>query len=139
MMFDFKRPAIVIAGMVATALALIVWNAPVRAASDGNATITMPKLSMKAAAGKVAYDKNCAQCHGENTIGTDKGPTFIHRVYNPGHHGDGAFVRAAKKGTRQHHWPFGDMPLQPQVSDREIERIILYVREMQRANGIGSP
>ena len=27
--------------------------------------------------------------------GTDKGPTFISRIYHPGHHGDGAFYMFA--------------------------------------------
>jgi hypothetical protein len=40
------------------------------------------------------------------------------------------------RGARQHHWRFGDMPAQLQVSKEQVATIIQYVREMQRANGI---
>ena len=56
--------------------------------------------------------------------------------YRPGHHGDAAFAMAVRNGVRQHHWRFGNMPPQPQVSDRELKAIVRYVREMQIANGI---
>jgi mono/diheme cytochrome c family protein len=89
-----------------------------------------------AEAGKAAFDANCSSCHGANGAGTDKGPPLIHDIYNPGHHADAAFVLAARKGVRRHHWPFGDMPPQPQVTDSQISAIIQYVRELQAANGI---
>jgi mono/diheme cytochrome c family protein len=41
-----------------------------------------------------------------------------------------------RHGVRQHHWPFGDMPAQPQVTDEQLAQIIRYVRELQAANGI---
>lgn len=107
--------------------------------SDGARTvdgIVVPKLSATAQAGETAYDANCAECHGRFGVGTDKGPPFLHRVYHPGHHGDPSFVRAAAQGTRAHHWQFGDMPPQPQVGRADVDAIIRYVREIQKANGI---
>lgn len=98
--------------------------------------VRVPDLSGAAQAGKAAYDANCAQCHGPNASGTDQGPPLIHDIYNPGHHADGAFLVAAKRGVRRHHWPYGDMPAQPQVSDSQIAAIVKYVRELQVANGI---
>ncbi len=98
--------------------------------------VRVPELSALAKRGKISFDKNCAQCHGANGSGTDKGPPFVHTTYNPGHHGDDAFYRAAKKGVQSHHWPFGNMPAQPQVSDRQLAGVIKYVRELQQANGI---
>jgi mono/diheme cytochrome c family protein len=98
--------------------------------------VKTPPLSAVAANGKKAFDANCAQCHGQNAAGTDKGPPLVHDIYNPGHHGDGAFYRAAKQGTPQHHWPYGNMPPQPQVTDDQIAAIVQYVRELQVANGI---
>ena len=108
-------------------------------ASGGGETlsaVTVPELSAAAAAGETAFDKNCVQCHGANAAGSEQGPPLVHDIYNPGHHGDGAFVRAAQQGVRQHHWPFGDMPAQPQVSEEEVAAIVRYVRELQVANGI---
>lgn len=71
-----------------------------------------------------------------HAAGTDHGPPPIHRYYEPGHHADVAFVLATQRGVQQHHWRFGDMPAQPQVTRPQIEAIIRYVRELQRANGI---
>jgi len=98
--------------------------------------VRQPELSAIAKNGKTAFDANCAKCHGPNASGTAKGPPLIHNIYNPGHHADGAFYRAVKKGARQHHWPYGNMPPQPQVNDDQIGAIVKYVRELQSANGI---
>jgi mono/diheme cytochrome c family protein len=100
--------------------------------------VKVPELSPLAARGKTAFDANCAACHGVNAAGTDKGPPLVHNIYNPGHHADGSFFLAAKNGVRSHHWPFGNMPPQPQVSEEQIVTIVRYVRELQRANGIVS-
>jgi mono/diheme cytochrome c family protein len=98
--------------------------------------VRVPQLSPNATAGKTAFDANCASCHGANAAGSDQGPPLVHEIYNPGHHADLAFVLAAKQGVRRHHWPFGDMPPQPQVTEDQISAIIQYVRELQAANGI---
>lgn len=98
--------------------------------------VRVPGLSSVASKGKVAFDENCAQCHGQNASGTGKGPPLIHNIYNPGHHGDQAFLIAAKRGVRRHHWPYGNMPPQPQVSNADLTAIVKYVRELQVANGI---
>jgi len=94
------------------------------------------KLSQAALAGKPAYDANCAQCHGSYGAGTDKGPPFVHAVYNPGHHSDASFARAVAQGVRQHHWRFGDMPAQPQVNQAQLDAIVRFVRAVQQANGM---
>lgn len=98
----------------------------------------VPDLSAQAMDGKQAFDAVCAACHGENALGTDKGPPLIHDIYNPGHHSDEAFFAAAKLGVRQHHWPYGNMPPQPGVSQAQVAAIVQYVRELQAANGIVS-
>lgn len=98
--------------------------------------VAMAELSPVARAGQAAFREHCAECHGENAGGTEKGPPLIHRYYEPSHHGDAAFVLAAKRGVPQHHWNFGNMPAQPEVGDRSIQQIIAFVREVQRANGI---
>ncbi len=98
--------------------------------------VTVPELSAQALAGKAAFDDNCAACHGPNASGTKQGPPLVHDIYNPGHHADEAFFVAAKLGVRQHHWPYGNMPAQPQVTADQIRAIVAYVRELQVANGI---
>ncbi len=108
--------------------------------NDAGHRVHMPRLSDLGRNGKVAFDKNCAECHGRNASGSDKGPPLVHKVYHPGHHSDAAFALAVKIGVRQHHWRFGDMPAQraqPNVTEEQVTAIVRFVREVQTANGIG--
>ncbi len=98
--------------------------------------VSEPELSVPATKGKAVFEANCAACHGMKASGTDKGPPLVHDIYNPGHHADAAFFAAAKFGVRQHHWPFGNMPPQRQVTEEQVAAIVRYVRELQIANGI---
>ena len=99
-------------------------------------TVIVPALSEPAQAGQTAFNANCALCHGANAAGTNLGPPLVHRIYEPNHHQDFAFRNAVQNGVQSHHWQFGNMPPAPQVSQADVERIICYVRELQRANGI---
>ena len=87
------------------------------------------------AEGDVLYQATCASCHGADLRGTDLGPSHLSVVYQPGHHGDGAFALAAINGVRAHHWKFGDMAPIPGLSSDDMDRIIAYVRETQRIEG----
>ena len=98
--------------------------------------VTVPALSEKAQAGEIAFNANCALCHGANAAGTNLGPPLVHKIYEPNHHQDFSFRNAVQNGVQAHHWQFGNMPPAPQVAEDDIERIICYVRELQRANGI---
>ncbi len=95
-------------------------------------------FSAEAAAGETQYEGVCASCHGLNAAGKDGiAPPLVHKIYQPSRHGNHAFLVAMRKGTRQHHWPYGPMmPLERQLTDDEISAIIRYVRELQRENGI---
>ena len=93
-------------------------------------------LSDTARAGEELFNANCSACHGVNAAGTDQGPTLIDRIYHPNHHSDFSFLNAVSRGVRQHHWGFGDMPPVPGVSPEDAAKIICYVRQVQRANGI---
>ena len=93
-------------------------------------------LSPTARAGEELFDANCSVCHGGNAAGTSQGPPLIHRIYHPGHHSDVSIRSAVSQGVQQHHWFFGDMPPAAGVSSDDVEKIICYVREVQRANGI---
>lgn len=98
--------------------------------------VNQPEMTSELALGKLNYEAKCAQCHGRNAVGTDKGPTFLHRVYHPGHHGDRAFYLAARQGARAHHWKFGDMPPVEDVTDKQLQTIVSYIRALQHANGL---
>ena len=98
--------------------------------------VAVPALSDKARAGQTAFNANCALCHGANAAGTSLGPPLVHKIYEPGHHQDLAFRNAVQNGVQSHHWQFGNMPAVMTVSEDDVERIICYVRELQRANGI---
>lgn len=126
------RPLIYAGTAVAVALA-IGWLI-----EDGGDPVdpVRPDLAGRALAGEAAFETWCAACHGENARGTDEGPPLVHLVYEPSHHGDAAFLLAARQGVRQHHWRYGDMPPVPGVGDAELTDIVAYVRAMQRANGI---
>ncbi len=99
-------------------------------------SVVIPTLSGEALAGQAVFEANCASCHGINGIGTNKGPPLVHDIYNPGHHSDAAFYRAVRNGAQQHHWPYGNMPAQTQVTEPQVAQILSYVRALQAANGI---
>ncbi len=87
--------------------------------------------------GEATFKTHCLRCHGERAGGTEQGPPLVHKIYEPSHHGDGAFYRAAANGVRAHHWNFGPMPKIPDVTTEEVAQIIRYVRWLQRQAGIG--
>lgn len=87
------------------------------------------------AEGDVLYQANCASCHGADLRGTALGPSHLSVVYQPGHHGDGAFALAAINGVRAHHWGFGDMAPISGLSQEDLDRIVTFVRETQRIEG----
>ena len=93
-------------------------------------------LSGMALEGEGLFDANCSVCRGENAAGTNQGPTLIDRIYHPGHHSDASIRNAVSRGVQQHHWVFGDMAPVAGVSSDDVEKIICYVRELQRADGI---
>lgn len=86
--------------------------------------------------GEALFNANCARCHGDKASGTNNGPPLVHKIYEPNHHGDVAFQRAAANGVRAHHWQFGDMPKIDGASPADVEQIIGYVRWLQRQAGI---
>lgn len=130
-------PALAVALVLAAGVAVIVGKMTGGGGSEAVAAVEMPSsLTAAAARGQMSFDENCAACHGQNGTGTDQGPPLIHDIYNPGHHADAAFFRAAAQGVPRHHWSFGDMPPQPQVSEREVKDIIAFIRAVQQENGI---
>jgi mono/diheme cytochrome c family protein len=100
------------------------------------ASLTLPDLTPEQEGGRLLFEANCAVCHGKNAVGSDRGPPLVHRIYEPSHHSDIAFVLAAKQAVRTHHWRFGNISAIDSVTEDEVVHITAYVRTPQRANGI---
>ncbi len=95
-------------------------------------------MSDEARMGARAFEAKCVACHGENAAGVmGSGPSLVHKIYEPSHHADYAFEMAVRNGVRAHHWRFGDMAPVAGLTGADIRAITAYVRELQRANGIG--
>jgi mono/diheme cytochrome c family protein len=94
-----------------------------------------PANSQSVETSLVAFAEECAGCHGRLARGTERGPNLIHRDYGPGVRSDAQFRRAVREG-RPARRGYGAMPPSPGVSERQLERMIHFLRELQRANGI---
>lgn len=131
-----KIPALAGVAVLLAGLGMFAWSYVGQDGDEPTVQVRVPTLSPLAISGGRAFDANCAACHGKNGGGTDLGPPLVHDIYNPGHHANEAFLRAVRNGVPQHHWRFGDMPPQPQVSDSQLAEIVQYMRELQAANGV---
>lgn len=134
-----KRANII--GIAATLIAGgVIWYAFWSNSAEGGtpiAKVKVPALEGLALEGETLFNANCAECHGKNAAGQHNvAPPLVHVIYEPNHHSDSSFIRAAKNGAQAHHWPFGNMPPVKGVTDTELTRIITYIRALQRANGI---
>lgn len=152
-MSKFQILAVIL--FVVAGSAVVYFNMPSKNDTSGGMVMTTPdmsglklgdpivkvivptKFSPQALRGKRAFNAVCAACHGKNAAGKfGFGPPFVNRIYEPSHHGDRAFLYAARNGVQSHHWPFGNMPPQKRVTKSDVENIVAYVRALQRANGI---
>ncbi len=86
--------------------------------------------------GEAKFNSFCSRCHGAQARGTNNGPPLVHKIYEPNHHADMAFQRAAARGVKSHHWKFGNMPKIEGVVPEDVTHIIGYVRWLQRQAGI---
>ncbi len=85
--------------------------------------------------GLVAFAAECVRCHGRLAGGTERGPNLIHPDYGPRVRSDAQLRRAVREGMPARRG-YGAMPPSPGVSKRRLDRMITFVRELQRANGI---
>ena len=131
-----SRTIKIVSILVVAAAAVFVWRSYFAASPPPPGAVRVPQFSALAATGEPLFNANCAECHGRNAGGSERGPPLVHDLYNPGHHADAAFLFAARQGVRAHHWNFGNMPPQPKVTDTDVAAIVRYVRELQDANGI---
>ena len=86
--------------------------------------------------GRTLFGQACAACHGQALEGTDSGPTFLNRIYAPGHHADISIMFAIERGVRAHHWNFGNMAPVEGLTQEQVLAIIGFIREQQREAGI---
>lgn len=86
--------------------------------------------------GETKFNAFCSPCHGAQGTGTGQGPPLVHKIYEPSHHADFAFQRAAAQGVKAHHWKFGNMPKIEGVTADDVTQIIGYIRWLQRQAGI---
>ena len=122
---------------LSTILVLALWSAGCNGGETKQGTVaSLPPTPAEHRAGEAVYEANCAVCHGRQGSGTTTGPPLAHKIYEPSHHGDASFRLAAMNGVAAHHWRFGNMPPQPQVSDTQLTQVIGYVRWVQRQVGI---
>ena len=130
----FQNKWVWLGGAVLLVAVLQFTGKPATPPKQGN--IHIPQFSPVAQAGQKLFEKNCMACHGKNATGSRQGPPLVHRIYRPAHHADRSFYRAARRGVRAHHWPFGNMPPITTVTPDDVRKIITYIRELQQANGI---
>jgi mono/diheme cytochrome c family protein len=97
----------------------------------GGATATSRPVEQ----GLIAFAGECVPCHGRLAEGTERGPNLIHRDYGPGMRSDAQFRRAVREGLPARRG-YGAMPPSPGVSEHRLDRMIAFVRELQRVNGI---
>lgn len=134
--FELRRTGrCILVQYTATVLATLLAVLPSQAQ---NMQIPKPSAGLmpNLAQGKNLYAANCGACHGADLRGSDKGPSMLHKVYEPSHYADVAFQLAVKNGVRAHHWNFGDMKPIPTITPNEVSHITAFIRSEQRKAGI---
>jgi len=124
-----------------TRLHILVWTIALAVFAACDSSQPKPAvgggtLPAELQAGEAKFKANCSACHGPQGTGSQQGPPLVHKIYEPNHHGDAAFQRAAAFGVKAHHWEFGNMPKVESVTPAEVDQIIQYVRWLQRQAGI---
>jgi mono/diheme cytochrome c family protein len=127
-----QRAPLIIAGLVAAGATVGCGGDASRVADDFDPGPT----PFEFIAGETMYTGSCATCHGTNGTGTTTGPPLVHKIYEPSHHADAAFHRSVQLGVVAHHWQFGPMAPVEGLPPEQVDRIIAYVRWLQRQAGI---
>ncbi|HUF04317.1 MAG TPA: copper-binding protein [Aridibacter sp.] len=94
-----------------------------RKGSDLTVTKMIKKETAAPSEGARIYKSNCAECHGENGRGTEKGISFLkgHALDHPRED----FIEQVKYGEEDKMPSFSD-----KLSDAEIEAVVTYVRDV---------
>lgn len=117
-------------------LVLVVLGAACGGGRSGEDVQTLPPPPVALESGEALFGEHCQQCHGEVARGSDQGPPLVHKIYEPSHHADFAFLRAVQFGVAAHHWRFGNMLPVSGVTRQQVTEIVEYVRWLQRDAGI---
>lgn len=81
--------------------------------------------------GEATYGANCAQCHGGDLAGTERGPSLLEPIYGPDQLSDAEFADAIRNGVDEERWDFGPMPANGALSESQIDAILTFVRAEQ--------
>lgn len=131
------KPLLAIGGVIAAPIALYVALGEVeKETRTGAGGLVIPEISVRGYDGKELFAGSCGACHGIYGEGSETGPTLIHVLYAPGEMSDDAIRTAIRDGAEARNWPFGDMPAIPQLTDGQIDSILVFLREVQVANEI---
>ncbi len=87
--------------------------------------------------GEALYGANCAQCHGGDLAGTDRGPSLLEPIYGPDQLSDTEIADAIRNGVDEERWEFGPMPANGAISDAQIDAIVAVVRAQQAGESPG--
>ena len=86
--------------------------------------------------GQLAFQRECAGCHGTSAGGTVRGPNLIDPVYGPSEMADDLIRGAVLAGVPQRAAESRGMPSLDHLSEREVDLILYYLRTVQRAGGV---
>ena len=115
--------------VAAAAVVVVLAWAGVACGTDGPGTATER--------GERVYAANCAQCHGDDLGGTERGPSLLLDAYGPGQLTDAAMADAIRNGVEQRLFEFGPMAGNGALGDEQIDAVIAVVRAEQSAATAG--
>ena len=95
-----------------------------------------PVSTLSVQAGRIAFAEEFAGCHGRLARGNERGPDLIQPDYGRRVRSDAQFRRAVREGIPVPRAGYGAMPAVKGVSERRLDRMIAFLREVQRVNGI---
>jgi mono/diheme cytochrome c family protein len=78
----------------------------------------------------------CAICHGDALQGTTMGPALLDARYGRSTLPDSAIEKAIHDGVAAKRTEYGPMPRRPEVSERQIDAVIAYIRSVQQEHGV---
>lgn len=114
------------------ALIFVVYGTPGIEVFDGAAGGS----TMQMERGRLAFERECASCHGSTGGGTENGPNLIAARYGPSEMADALIRGAVLNGVPQRSAAHPGMPALPQLRPQELDSVLRFLREIQRANDI---
>jgi mono/diheme cytochrome c family protein len=86
--------------------------------------------------GAAIYGANCAQCHGADLEGTERGPSLLDPAYRSDELTDAAVADAVRNGVAERLWEFGPMPANGALSEAQIDAVIEFLRAEQGSSTV---